>query len=872
MHRNSTDAAAVTLAMATAIGSPAWSQQDSRAAPDTALEEVLVSARKRTETLLEVPLAITAFTAEQIEKQQIYDIRDLSAVSPGMNFQAVGGNGPGGRFTGNLYFRGLTFSAPLPRQQTGAVFVDGIYVLGGVQAVNTVDIERIEVIKGPQNAYFGRNTFGGAINYITRQPGKEFKAQVAGFAETRDSMNGSLTLEGPLWGDTLRGRVALLHNKKGAHYTARDGGDLGEEVTDSFTGTLVWEPNESFSARIRLHVQQDEDSAPATSHLSGRLHGTSCVGKTYSNRFNDGSPRTFTVGIPYFCSGIPTLTSLGEKNIVSTNTSLISQRILAAGGSPTLLTDAFLRNQALIRNPNSAATPCTPVGTTGNCIYSDPLIARAPSLDHFGLKREVMRFTTQLQYTFANGISAVLNFGRNTNDTMTINDPDRSDVENVYTAAPALFSDKSVEFRLASNPEGRFRWLIGVNAYDGQFDAHTNGSVNYTVGNAPGSPIPIVMVQNTPPNRDGEIAEVRAAFGAIDFDITDTLTFTAEARYQKDSAKLQAPVVAGLTPPLAAEFKDTMPRFILKWQPNESTNLYVNWAKGVLPGQFNNQYLNPPNPPGGVSDVAFVRQQIESVFPGVSELAPSPQLTSLEFGIKQRLFNERVEYSVAVYDMTWEKMLSGSALTVAARPGAGAPTLILTGVLIPGDSKIRGLEFDGTARINENWDVTLRFDTKKTEYTKFFDPFVQQLTGNSANGVRFDGNELPRIPKTTGSIATTWRDRLNADWDWYLRGEANYTGRAWDSAANLVQTDPYTRVNLRLGFEKQGLLTELYCKNCLNDRNWDYAFRSVSFREPGGALLVPLPLTPPAVNFQQGIIVQPPDKRVFGLRFRYEFD
>jgi hypothetical protein len=98
-------------------------------------------------------------------------------------------------------------------------------------------------------------------------------------------MNGSLTMEGPLWGDTLRGRVALLHNKKGAHYTARDGGDLGEEVTDSFTGTLVWEPNESFSARIRLHVQQDEDSAPATSHLSGGLHGTSCVGKTFSNRF-----------------------------------------------------------------------------------------------------------------------------------------------------------------------------------------------------------------------------------------------------------------------------------------------------------------------------------------------------------------------------------------------------------------------------------------------------------------------------------------------------------------------------------------------------------------------------------------------------------
>ncbi|MFZ9479690.1 MAG: TonB-dependent receptor domain-containing protein, partial [Steroidobacteraceae bacterium] len=470
------------------------------------------------------------------------------------------------------------------------------------------------------------------------------------------------------------------------------------------------------------------------------------------------------------------------------------------------------------------------------------------------------------------GMSAVLNFGRNTNDTMTINDPDRSDVENVYTAAPALFSDRAIELRLSSNPENRFRWMIGANSYDGQFDAHTNGSVNYTVANLPGSPIPTLMVQNAPPNRDGEIAEVRGVFASFDFDITKQLTLSAEGRYQKDSAQLQAPVVAGVAAPAAAEFTDTMPRVILKWQPSESLNLYANWAKGALPGQFNSQYINPPNPPGGTSDVAFVRQQIEAVFPGVSELAPSPELTSIEFGLKQRLWNDRVEYSVAVYDMKWEKMLSGSALTVAARPGVGAPTLILTGVLIPGDSKIQGLEFEGTARLTENWDVNLRFDTKKAEYTKFFDPFVQQLTGNSSNGVRFDGNALPRIPKTTGSIATSWRDQLNADWEWYVRGEAAYTGRAWDSAANIVQTDAYTRVNLRLGFEKEGFLTELYCKNCANDKSWDYGFRSVSFREPGGSLLVPLPLTPATTNFQQGIIVQPPDKRVFGLRFRYEFN
>jgi iron complex outermembrane receptor protein len=297
----------IAAAVATAsLGSaaPAGAQGSTqRAGAEGSLEEVLVSARKREETLLEVPLSITAFTAEQIERQQLFDIRDLSAVSPGMTFQAVGGNGPGGRFGGNLYFRGLTFSAPLPRQQTGAVFVDGIYVLGGVQAVNTVDVERVEVIKGPQNAYFGRNTFGGAINFITSDPASDFRARIGAFVESYESVNGSLTVEGPLWGETLRGRLALLHNDKGAHYTSNDGTDLGEERTDSVTGTLVWEPNESFSAKVRLHLQVDEDGPATSAHLSGGLHGTSCAGKTYTNRFNDGSPRTFSVGIPYFCSG-----------------------------------------------------------------------------------------------------------------------------------------------------------------------------------------------------------------------------------------------------------------------------------------------------------------------------------------------------------------------------------------------------------------------------------------------------------------------------------------------------------------------------------------------------------------------------------------
>lgn len=843
-RRRSTAARGAALMLGALAATPAaWAQDQDRAQGAAGLEEIVVSARKREEALLEVPIAITAFSAEQLEKAQIFDLRELTLLAPGMTFQAVGGNGPGGRYNSNLIFRGMTNSAPLPRQQTGAVFVDGVYVLGGVASVNTVDVERVEVLKGPQSAYFGRNTFGGAVNFITRNPGEEFKGSVTTDIDDFGTTNATLSLEGPLLGEKLAGRLTVLRYDRVGHYTANDGGRLGDEGTVSVTGTLFAKPTENFSARLRVHFQEDEDGAPATVQLSGGLHGNSCAGRTYRGRNNDGTPRTFAVSLPYFCSGIPTISDLGERNIVTTNTTLASP-LLTAAGAPNALFNAFVGNS-----------------------LNDPILARAPSLDNIGMRREILRLSAQAEYEFGNGITAALNLGYNENDTNAITDPDRADIENVYTAAPALFEDRAVELRFSSNQEQRLRWLAGVNYYKGDFVANTNGSVIWQVPTVrPMAPpfFPTAAVRNTPANRDGENAVVQAVFGSLDFDITDTLTATAEIRYQEDETTLGAPVDPGGIQPMKAVFTDTMPRAILKWQPSPSTNIYASWSKGVLPGQFNTQYINAP---------AFQRAQIEAAFPGVSELAPSQELESLELGIKQRLFDDRFEYSVAIYDMDWTSMLSGSALVVQTSATNPAP-LILTGVLIPGDSRLRGIEFEGTALITDNWDVNLRLDLMDTEYVTFFQPFVAQLTSQTS---RFDGNTLPRVPQQSGSISSTYRGRVNQDWGWYVRGDVNYVGKAWDSEANIVETDAFTRVNLRLGFERENLSVELFVRNLFDNDNWDYGFRSVSFREPGGQQFVPLPAAalppgaPPTFGFQQGMIVQPPDKRAIGLRFRFDF-
>ncbi len=143
----------------------------------------------------------------------------------------------------------MTNSAPLPRQQTGAVFIDGVYVLGGVASVNTVDVERVEVLKGPQSAYFGRNTFGGAVNFITRNPGREFKGQVNAEVDEWGSNNASLSLEGPLAGDPLAGRLSLVRYNKLGHYTANDGGRLGDEGTSLHHRRRCTRPRPTASGR-----------------------------------------------------------------------------------------------------------------------------------------------------------------------------------------------------------------------------------------------------------------------------------------------------------------------------------------------------------------------------------------------------------------------------------------------------------------------------------------------------------------------------------------------------------------------------------------------------------------------------------------------
>jgi outer membrane receptor protein involved in Fe transport len=154
------------------------SAQPAFAQTSLAVEEIVVTARKRDESIQDIPLSVTAFRESQIKGQQITDIEDLLQFTPGVHMS----NHTGNRNNPAIRFRSID-SSSVRNQQTSSAFVDGVYLPGSSQWVSMNDIERVEVVKGPQSAFFGRATFGGAINFITKTPGKDWGGEICPSSE-----------------------------------------------------------------------------------------------------------------------------------------------------------------------------------------------------------------------------------------------------------------------------------------------------------------------------------------------------------------------------------------------------------------------------------------------------------------------------------------------------------------------------------------------------------------------------------------------------------------------------------------------------------------------------------------------------------------
>ena len=224
------------------------------------LDEVVVTARKTEERLQDVPIAISAFTSEALEETQTRDIYDLTRLTPGFSFERINRYGVQGGVSRPV-IRGMS---NILGEGNASVFVDGILYSDSILSFPFDIVERIEVIKGPQAAVFGRATFSGAINLVTKRGTNEHEGKVSVRAAEFDDYEANLLLRGPLVEDRL---FYMLHGRYytfgGMYRNSIDGRDIGGEESYNFNGSLEYQGEGGFSAVLSGGVSQDDDDHAA---------------------------------------------------------------------------------------------------------------------------------------------------------------------------------------------------------------------------------------------------------------------------------------------------------------------------------------------------------------------------------------------------------------------------------------------------------------------------------------------------------------------------------------------------------------------------------------------------------------------------------
>ena len=201
--------ALASVAATALIAAPSFAQNADTAAEDSEDGAIVVTARRREETLLDVPIAVSAFSGEALEQRGAVDLTDIGNITPNTTMETSRGTNS----TLSAFIRGIGQQDPVSGFEQGVgIYLDDVYLNRPQAAVLDIyDVERIEVLRGPQGTLYGRNTIGGAVKYVTRELPQELSIRARATYGTFDQAEGVLTASAPL-GDIVRvgGSVARL--------------------------------------------------------------------------------------------------------------------------------------------------------------------------------------------------------------------------------------------------------------------------------------------------------------------------------------------------------------------------------------------------------------------------------------------------------------------------------------------------------------------------------------------------------------------------------------------------------------------------------------------------------------------------------------
>jgi iron complex outermembrane receptor protein len=777
---------ASTTAIAAMALAPQQVTQAQEAASGDQLTEVVVTARARSEEAANVPISIQAFSSAQLFADQVTDINTLQSLAGfTYNNQGMSTQG-GGREFPTLVFRGLSTNFGYGFNDSGALFVDGIFVSGGTASVTMADVSQVEVLKGPQNVYFGKNTFGGAINLITSNPSEDFHGYANVGYSTKESYDDTFSVEGALVPNLLTARVTgeLFH--QGRQYTSSDGGPLGEEDTKGVTAVLYFTPTSNAWIRTRFHYSHDDDSEAATGFLSGISFGTTCPG--WVNK--------------YFCNGIPSLATTGK--------SVLDYTDVPAGFATAVASNNF----------------------SG---LHDPLLSKVPTKDTTGLIRDNLQGSLASGVTLPNNANIEFTAGYNQALSSDIADGDHTSTAFFLTEQPIINHDYQLDLRYVSSADQPLRFVGGLSFFQSLY--RTLYDSYYLGGSYPDGGFV------------NETDETKAVYGSLEYDITSFLTATGEVRYQRDTVSDKPYQGLGTAEEVAEDFDHALPRVSLRYHPTKDTNVYASYAEGIQPPYLQSSYINGDSYTraalSAITAGAGDYTKDPTLWVWEIGLKQAAFDNRVNFNID---YYSQIWSNALVSNYVFNPAGNGCPLQSNAGTSALCP-YPSSGAAYYGVSRdhIQGIEFDGTALITPKWSARAAFNYTHAIREDYSD---QSFGAAFTSGVipNQSGKYVDLVPRYQGSFDSTFKDHLVGDWSWFVHGLVTFTGSEYADPVDTAETKAYARVNASFGVETGRLTVELYGTNLFNDKNWDMAVRypdashgNIFFSETQQGVLVSAP-------------------------------